>query len=253
MEDGATFARVRCAAAVSDQRRDVIELTLTYGMILAVIWTPRPWSDLLFAVVGLCIAAILVSNFRSLDEIGLRRGYPPPSLWATAAAASAAAISIAVAFALHTFHLPSTPTSLIGHTFGYAIWAAIQQLVLQCFFLARLLRVLKNPIHAAIVAAVLFSVAHLPSPVLTLITFVCGLAACLFYLRYRSLYPLFAAHAILGGAIAVSIPSQVDHEMRVGISYLNYSQDSDHPAHLDKMRSLSAHPLTHQPANVLAR
>jgi membrane protease YdiL (CAAX protease family) len=65
-------------------------------------------------------------------------------------------------------------------------------------------------------------VAHLPNPVLTVITLVCGLASCLFFLRYRNLWPLAVAHAILGIAIAITIPSSIDHNMRVGISYLTW-------------------------------
>jgi membrane protease YdiL (CAAX protease family) len=77
----------------------------------------------------------------------------------------------------------------------------------------------------------LFAVAHLPSPILTLITLVCGLAACLFFLRYRSLFPLVIAHAILGISIAVSVPGPLDHNMRVGLAYLTYAEKTHSPAH----------------------
>jgi len=47
--------------------------------------------------------------------------------------------------------------------------------------------------------------------------------ACLLFLRYRNLYPLAMAHAILGITIAITIPGAVDHNMRVGLGYLHYS------------------------------
>jgi membrane protease YdiL (CAAX protease family) len=75
---------------------------------------------------------------------------------------------------------------------------------------------------AAAVTAGLFAVAHLPNPVLTLITLVFGLASCFFFLHYRNLVPLAIAHAILGIAIAVTIPNAINHNMRVGIGYLTY-------------------------------
>jgi membrane protease YdiL (CAAX protease family) len=62
----------------------------------------------------------------------------------------------------------------------------------------------------------------LPNPLLTLITLVFGLASCLFFLRYRNLWPLAVAHAILGIAIAITIPGPIDHNMRVGIGYLTW-------------------------------
>jgi hypothetical protein len=71
-------------------------------------------------------------------------------------------------------------------------------------------------------AAGIFSIAHLPSPILTPITLIWGFAACLIFLRYRNLYPLAMAHAILGISIAITIPGHVDHNMRVGLGYLTY-------------------------------
>jgi membrane protease YdiL (CAAX protease family) len=71
-------------------------------------------------------------------------------------------------------------------------------------------------------AAVIFAVAHLPSPILTPVTLIWGFAACLLFLRYRNLYPLAMAHAILGISIAITIPGPVDHNMRVGLGYLTY-------------------------------
>jgi hypothetical protein len=50
---------------------------------------------------------------------------------------------------------------------GYLLWAFEQQFILQDYFLLRLLRILPNQSVAMIAAAVLFSTAHLPSPVLT--------------------------------------------------------------------------------------
>jgi membrane protease YdiL (CAAX protease family) len=73
------------------------------------------------------------------------------------------------------------------------------------------------------VAATIFAAAHLPSPILTPITLIWGLAACLLFLRYRNLYPLAMAHALLGITIGIAIPGPVDHNMRVGLGYLTYA------------------------------
>jgi hypothetical protein len=40
--------------------------------------------------------------------------------------------------------------------------------------------------------------------------------------RYRNLYPLMMAHAILGITVALTVPGPVVHNMRVGLGYLTY-------------------------------
>jgi len=105
---------------------------------------------------------------------------------------------------------------------AYAVWAGVQQLILQGLFLLLLLRVIPNERYAALTAAGLFALAHVPSLLLVPVTLVWGLVACLHFLRYRSLFPLMIAHAILGIAVAMTIPGPVDHNMRVGLSYLTY-------------------------------
>ena len=110
----------------------------------------------------------------------------------------------------------------------------MQQLLLQGFFLPRFLGLIKNQVYAALLAAVLFALAHLPNPILTPVTLVWGLAACLLFLRYRNLYPLAMAHAIFGITIAITIPGPVDHNMRVGLGYLKYHHPTHSPVQLLK-------------------
>ena len=53
-----------------------------------------------------------------------------------------------------------------------------------------------------------------------------GLASCYFFLYYRNLVPLALAHAILGISVGITVPGSIDHNMRVGISYLTYVDDT---------------------------
>jgi len=76
--------------------------------------------------------------------------------------------------------------------------------------------------YAAIVAASIFAVAHLPNPILTAVTLIWGLVACFVFLRYRNLYTLAITHAILGICLAISVPGPVIRNMRVGLGYLTY-------------------------------
>ncbi|UWZ81724.1 CPBP family glutamic-type intramembrane protease [Occallatibacter riparius] len=204
------------------RRRDILELAGIYSLILLVIWTPRPWQFALWGIAAVCTIGVIALSFDGWKTMGICTENLRQSLWAIPLAGAIALFSIAVAGHLHTLRLPHSPYLFVRHYAWYAIWAGLQQLILQCFFLARSVRLIPNATAAAALSAALFAIAHLPNPVLTLITLVCGLASCLFFLRYKNLWPLAVAHAILGIAIAITIPGHLDHNMRVGISYLTW-------------------------------
>jgi hypothetical protein len=217
--------------AARSKRRNLLELAVAYGLILLVIWTPRPLQRHLWWAAAASVVAITCISFDGMKAMGLRRTNLLRSLWVVGAALMAAAVAVTLAALLHTLRLPDSLFLFIKTYWAYALWAAVQQFLLQCFFLSRLLRLLPNAKSAAAAAAGLFAIAHLPSPILTPITLIWGFGACLIFLRYRNLYPLAMAHAILGISIAITIPGHVDHNMRVGLGYLNY-RDAHKPAKL---------------------
>jgi hypothetical protein len=213
------------------RRRDLVEVAVAYGLILLVVWSPRPWQRLLWWVAAAGIAAILCISFDGLKAMGLQRANFFRSLWVPCTALLAAAVAVELAVWFHTLRLPGSPLAFVERYWAYALWAGAQQFLLQCFFLLRLLRVFGSPKRAALAAAGLFTAAHLPNPLLASITLLWGVASCLLFLRYRNLYPLAMAHAILGVTIAITIPGPVDHNMRVGLGYLSY-RHGDRPHRL---------------------
>ena len=202
--------------------RDLVELAVGYTLILIVIWTPRPWQKIIYFVAAAFIILATSISFPGVKAMGLRPKNAVRSLWVVAAALLAAAISIAIAGRMHTLHGPTSPSMFIRRYAGYILFACVQQALLQDFFLLRFLRLIRSPQAAAVAAAGIFSLAHLPNPILTLVTFVWGLIACLLFWRYRNLYVLAVAHSILGVTLAMSIPGPVIHNMRVGLGYLTY-------------------------------
>jgi hypothetical protein len=204
------------------RRRDLFELIGIYILILIVIWTPRPWQAVLWVIAAATIVCIAYLSFEGLTPMGLCKANLLRSLWAVGLAIAIAVPAVMLAGRLHTLHMPETPVKFVRHYGLYVVWAAIQQIILQWFFLSRSLRLLPDAPSAAAFAAGLFAVAHLPNPILTLICLITGFASCLFFIRYRNLVPLAIAHAILGICIAITIPGSLDHNMRVGISYLTY-------------------------------
>jgi membrane protease YdiL (CAAX protease family) len=210
------------SAAGRSKRRDAVEIAVAYALIMMVEWTPRPLQRVLWVVAALGLIVILWRSFDGWRTMGFRTAHFLRSLWIVAAALALAAVAVAIAARTHTLHAPGGVLAFFATYCAYAVWSGVQQLLLQGVFLLRFLRLIPRSGLAALAAAALFATAHLPNPVLTPITFIWGLAACLLFLRYRNIYPLMLAHAILGITVAITIPGLVDHNMRVGLGYLRY-------------------------------
>ncbi len=209
-------------AAASRRRREAIEMSVGYGLIVATIWTPRPEQAWFYWAAILWIAASTWLSFPGWAALGFRGQGFLGALWVAVAAAVIAVAAHAEAIHLHTLRHPMALRGWLFTFGGYVVWAFVQQFLLQGYFLLRLLRLLPRREWAALAAAGIFAAAHLPNPILTPLTFVWGLCACFVFLRTRNIYPLAIAHAILGITIAVTIPGPVVRNMRVGIGYLRY-------------------------------
>lgn len=217
-------------ASGHSRRRIVFELTITYGLILLVIWTPRPLQKWLWWVAAAAVVTVAGLSFKGLKSLGLRGENFFQSLWVTGAAVLLSGVAVLVAARLDTLRVP--PGGMIAFIktyWAYALWACVQQLLLQGFFLPRCAGLARNGTGAALFAAGLFGFAHLPNPILTPVTLIWGFAACLIFLRRRNLFPLAMAHAILGITVAITIPGPVDHNMRVGLGYLRYRRHHHGP------------------------
>ncbi len=225
MKGSGISAAERAKSKLRSRRRDLLELSGIYALILAVIWTPRPWQAALWVIAAAIVFYIARLSFEGLRPMGLCTANLVRSLWAVAFAMAVAGIAVVFASRLHTLHMPQTPLQFLRRYGLYVLWAAVQQIILQWFFLSRARRLFPDATSAAAFTAGLFAIAHLPNPVLTLITLVFGLASCLFFLHYRNLVPLAIAHAILGICIGITVPGAIDHNMRVGIGYLTYVEN----------------------------
>ncbi|HTW48089.1 MAG TPA: CPBP family intramembrane glutamic endopeptidase [Acidobacteriaceae bacterium] len=208
--------------SISARTRDWAELWIGYGLILVVVWTPNPWQRVLYwtAVAFIAVTAWLRRRETQPNGFGLKGLVA--SLWIIPGAVAAVFAAIDVAGHLHTLHPLYGPLPVVAHILAYALWALVQQFILQVFVLLRLLRLGLRRGAAITLAAVLFAIAHIPNPVLVPITLVWGAATSVLYLRYRNLYALALAHGILGMGLAVCVPNSVHHHMRVGLGYLEY-------------------------------
>lgn len=218
--DGSISTRVRQRAA--------FDITLAYGLILATIWTPRPLQRWIYLAATAWVIFSAWRSFPGWNALGFRMGGFWRSSWVIAAGAALAAGAVWTAIRLHTLREPVSGRGWIMTFGGYVVWSFAQQFLLQSYFLWRLRKLISNQRIAAIAAAGIFAAAHLPNPILTPVTLLWGLCACLVFLRHRNLYPLAITHAMLGICVAVTIPGPVVHNMRVGLGYLRYHPHLHH-------------------------
>lgn len=202
--------------------REFCELSIGYALILAVIWTPRPLQRWLYWAAIAWFVFSIFSSFPGWKAMGCTATGFWRSAWIVGVALVLAAGGVELASNLHTLHRPSGLVEWVLAFGGYTVWSLAQQFLLQGYFLARLVRMVPSPTLAAVTAATIFAIAHLPNPILTVLTLVWGLAACLVFLKARNLWTLAMAHAIFGICVAVTIPATVLHNMRVGLGYLHY-------------------------------
>jgi len=187
---------------------------------MVAVWTPLGLVNT--AATLMAVLSILWLTARSpysLRESGLNA--PGRGMLVTLGFGIALAALIAAAGVLlrQTFG-PAHPVPM-HRAWQYAIWALAQEFILQSFFYLRLQSVLGHR-RAAWFAAVLFAVVDLPSPLLTLLSFLGALLFCELFHRFRALVPIGLVHALLGLTIAASLPDSLLHHMRVGIGYLMY-------------------------------
>lgn len=204
------------AKVVSGSRFGIaLRLLFPIALLEAALWAPLR-VGILFGICALWyIVWQLWQAASNVHSLGLEfRGIMRDS-WLLGATFTLAAAALAAAYfsgSLHRLWGLQHPWYAVA---AYAIWAFIQEFMLQCFCL-RMLRALVSRVSALLLSGVVFSVAHLPNPSLTLVTFFAGIAFTAIYARKRNLYLVAVIHAVLGLTLAVSVPDSWFHGLRVG-------------------------------------
>jgi len=202
-------------------RRAIWELAVGYGLLQATLWTEGELRWAWAVAVALWILGVTLYHRPSLRELGLGRAGFVGSIWVMGLAAVAGAAMLSVAHLVGTLHPHALRRTLLAVATGYLVWTLQQQFMLQSFFFLRL-ELLLGSRKAVWAATGLFALAHLPNPVLVPATLAAGLAFCELFRRYRNIYTLAIAQAILGMCLAAAVPDALHHHMRVGIGYLSW-------------------------------
>jgi len=198
------------------------QIIVAYILFERALWSKR----LAFQNRWALIAILTVILFVLIDRPSIRRiGLGLPTRMGLGVALGGSLVTVIVLIFLVRWsggQIPVNPTWPSLHlAWQYVVWALLQEFILQSFFFTRC-EDLFGSSAAVWVSATLFAAAHLPSPILMTFTLVAGLFFCEMFRRYRSIYPIGIVHAMLGLAIAVTMPDSLLHHMRVGIGYLRY-------------------------------
>jgi membrane protease YdiL (CAAX protease family) len=99
------------------------------------------------------------------------------------------------------------------------LWALFQQYALNGFINRRAQLLLGKGTKSVLLVALVFSVLHLPNPVLAILTLLGGLIWATAYQREPNLWALAISHAVASVTVAITISPGFLNNMRVGFKY----------------------------------
>jgi membrane protease YdiL (CAAX protease family) len=196
-----------------------LQLGVAYALLETTLWTPEGRLQILWmTLTAICILLFTLRGRYSAREMGLARPSISATVWTVGGGIVLAGI-IPLLAALTDANSAPTHALPLRTAWQYVIWTFVQQFMLQSLFYVRMESLLGSR-RAVFATAILFAAVHIPNPVLTFMTLLGGLFFCEMFRRYRNIYPLGLAHAMLGLTVAASFSDAVLHHMRVGIACL---------------------------------
>lgn len=198
------------------------QLVLVLFTIEGALWThgrtQAYWSLAGFAVLIVCVMA----SRPRIKELGIGLQGMWGASMAILLAVLASALMLTTAWVTGTLRGLHGDQPVSSHAVFYAIWAFEQQFILNSFFYRRFQSLLGDSAGAIVITAFLFALVHFPNPVLVPATFIGGLFFVWMFRRWKNIYPLAIAHAILGLTLAITFPDTWIRHMRVGIGYFRF-------------------------------
>lgn len=197
-----------------------IEALAVYAGILAYIWRwqySHPWA-------WIPLAAVVIGSHAVHRDTPRQLGISIAELRASASVALPLFVILAVPLVVYALFkhvlVPEWPGARAALYFaGYGVWCVIQQYLAQSYFYNRLDSVLENRHWSAAMVALMFGGAHIPNPVLIVVT---TLACFLFseiFAMHRSIWPLALVQTVGGALVGALSPAWLIHNMRVGPGY----------------------------------
>ena len=196
----------------------LVEVAVGFAAIEGALWSRKP-AQFAWALVAFTAVALWTwRSSQSARELGVGKHCLADSLWIVPTAAVVCGIAILTAWFAGSLHGLLGARAPVWHALLYAVWALVQEFLMLSFIFVRFEETAgTNP--AIVATGALFALAHIPNLLLIYVSLGMSLAFCWAFKRYRNIYPLAVAHAMLGITLSIILPNAVTHYMRVGISY----------------------------------
>jgi len=200
-----------------------LEVSLVYAGILSYIWR---WQFSHPGLWLLILAAVLLGQLAHRDSLHAL-GLTTSELRASAQLILPFAVAVYAPLLLyglmrHSLVLASPGTQSLAMLARYGTWCLAQQYLAQSYFHNRLMSVMPNPHRSSLLVALMFGAAHIPNPVLMVVTTIGGFCLAEAFARHRNIWPLALAQAVGGLLLAALVPASLIHNMRVGPGYFFY-------------------------------
>lgn len=193
----------------------VAEAAVGFGLIMLYIWrlrftAPRAWVFILGFFV---LSHILRGEGRA--SLGFRLGNFRECMRTLAPALALLTLSLMAAGVLLETIRPISLEYGCMCLLAYCPWGIFQQYLLNGYIANRLLAVFSAR-YVPLMAAALFAGAHFPNWFLMLVTFATGYCSIKVFMRYRNIYFLGLAHALIGTILFVAVPDSISHHLTIG-------------------------------------
>jgi hypothetical protein len=193
-----------------------IEPGVAFAMIVLYIW----WLRFRYPYAWIAILALIVASHvrkrESLRKLGFEWNMPRDSTRLWMVLGLIAVVMLAIGLMLHTIRQVSWQGACLSLLL-YCIWGLVQQYLLNGYFVNRFSDFLPRHTHAVpILAAICFSLVHLPNWFLIIVTLAGGYVCARVYLHNRNLYFLGLAHGVIGFLIYLAVPDSISHHLYVG-------------------------------------
>jgi hypothetical protein len=202
-------------SASTARRMTILEPLSVFAMIMAYIWELRySHHGVWLWILGLMALSHFARRERA-GALGFRSGNLRECLAEYAPALGLLALLLLGGGILLQTTRPIEFPQGAAALGAYLPWGVFQQYLLNGYFLNRFDRAL-SPRAAPLLAAALFSGAHLPNWFLMGVTLPMGYCAARLYRRHRNLYFLGIAHGIIGFLLFLVVPDSISHHLTVG-------------------------------------
>ena len=189
------------------------------GLVILQIWHSDTFAMFPGAIALLWIMGSSMNRGETVESLGLYNPAKNEAIQICFAGVLALSGFLAFVAKLNFVSLPTTENFtllVLGYAVKYYPWALFQQLILNGYFAKRFLEATDRPLYASILTGVIFSIVHLPNPILFSAGLLGGIASSAFFLKKRNLYLIALVHVVIGITIFYVIPRELHRGMIVG-------------------------------------